>query len=76
MVDLANKAIVDLSTKSNANLTEIVVELRDKIRRELKLEPIPKKYMAIVIRYPGDPGFDEEKKKKALAGEGVHAGGK
>jgi hypothetical protein len=68
LVDMANKIVLELTSTTKANLTPLHLALRDKIRGELKLEPLPYGYLSLVIRYPGDKGFAEEKAKREAGG--------
>jgi hypothetical protein len=64
LVELARTVVIDISNpqKGSANTTPLYNALRARIRKELKLPKIPDGYMGLVVRYPGDNGFEQAKK--------------
>lgn len=63
LVELARKVVTDISQNGRSDNTPLYNALRARVRDELRLRPIPDGYVGLVIRYPGDKGFDDQKEK-------------
>jgi len=59
LVNISRAMVSDITERGNAETTELYFALRDRIRKELKLSKLQKKYMALAITFPQDKGQDK-----------------
>lgn len=59
LVQISRDMVMDITEKGTANTTELFFALRDRIRKELKLSTLEKKYMALAITFPQNKGQDK-----------------
>ena len=64
-VRLVRQFAADLSSAGGASLNDLLIELRDSLRKELKAEPLASKHIWLRIYRPGDPADDDKQQAKA-----------